>query len=70
MSRGKRKQYLEEVNASLAARAARESGISGLNRGQDSRGEFVVINDKENMWRIVPTDKVQEYMRYIKEQRF
>ncbi len=63
MSRSKRKQYLEEVNRSLAARAAKESSLSSLTRDLEKHKEFVVVNDKENMWRIVPADKVDEYMR-------
>ncbi len=69
MSRGKRKQYLEEVNRSLASKAVRESGTHSLTRDMEKHNEFVVVNDKDNMWRIVPVEKADEYMRMVKEQR-
>ncbi len=64
LTKGKRKHYLDEVNASLAARHAgpRPRGLTQI--GSD----VAIVNDKEDMWRIVPREQADDYIRSVRDQ--
>ncbi len=64
LTKGRRKRYLDEVNASLAARRA-----GPMPRGfMQIDSDVVIVNDKEDMWRIVPREQADDYMRAVRDQ--